>query len=132
MAPSSVLALRGITITAVDVEAMVEFYNTLFDADLQPFEGFGTLLYRGQMAGFPLLMCPNEILGIEADKNRIQLSLTVSNLEEMLQKTVAYGGAQIQPITEEPGRKLCGIADPDGNTIELEELAPTTKQGPTA
>lgn len=128
MQPSSVLALRGITIAAVNMPAMVDFYDTLFDADLEPFEGFGTVLYRGQMAGFPFLLCPNEILGIVADKNRIQLSFTVSDLEAMLELVAAHGGAQIQPISEQPGRKLCGIIDPDGNTIELEELTPAVSQ----
>lgn len=124
MQPSSVLALRGITIAALNMPAMVDFYDTLFEADLEPFEAFGTVLYRGQIAGFPFLLCPNEILGIEADKNRIQLSFTVGDLEGMLELVQAHGGAQIQPISEQPGRKLCGIIDPDGNTIELEELAP--------
>lgn len=128
MQPSSVLALRGVTIAAVNMPAMVDFYDTLFNADLEPFEGFGTVLYRGQMAGFPFLLCPNEILGIEADKNRIQLSFTVSDLEAMLVMVQAQGGAQIQPISEQPGRKLCGIIDPDGNTIELEELTPDQRQ----
>lgn len=124
MQPNAVLALKGITIAAVNVGAMVGFYNALFGAALQPFEGLGTVLYRGQLAGFPFLLCPNEILGIEADKNRIQLSFTVRDLKSALQKATEFGGAQIQPISEQPGRKLCGIVDPDGNTIELEELTP--------
>lgn len=124
MQPNAVLALRGITIAAVNVGAMVGFYNALFNASLQPFEGLGTVLYRGQLAGFPFLLCPNEILGIEADKNRIQLSFTVRDLETALQEVIEFGGAQIQPISEQPGRRLCGIIDPDGNTIELEELTP--------
>lgn len=123
MTSNSTLALRGITIAAVNVQAMVDFYNALFDAELEPFEGFGTILYGGQLAGLPFLLCPNEILGIEADKNRIQLSFTVSELETFVEEVLARGGAQIQPISEQPGRRLCGIADPDGNTIELEELA---------
>jgi len=130
MQSNAVLALRGITIAAVNVGAMVGFYNALFNAGLQPFEGLGTILYRGQMAGFPFLLCPNEILGIEADKNRIQLSFTVRDLEAALEMTAAYGGAQIQPISEQPGRRLCGIIDPDGNTIELEELAPSVGESP--
>lgn len=128
MQPSSVLALRGITIAALNMPAMVDFYDTLFDADLEPFEAFGTVLYRGLLAGFPFLLCPNDILGIEADKNRIQLSFTVSDLEGMLELVHVHGGAQIQPISEQPGRRLCGIIDPDGNTIELEELTPGENQ----
>jgi predicted enzyme related to lactoylglutathione lyase len=122
MTSDSVVALKGITIAVVNVEAMVAFYNAVFDAQLEAFEGFGTTLYGGQLAGLPFLLCPNEILGIEADKNRIQLSFAVDDLDEMLAVMDAYGGAQIQPISEQPGRRLCGIVDPDGNTIELEEL----------
>ena len=122
MQSSAVLGLRGITIAAVNVEAMVSFYNALFDTELEPFEGFGTILYGGQLAGLPFLLCPNEILDIEADKNRIQLSFTVEDIEAFVEGVLAHGGAQIQPLSEQPGRILCGIADPDGNTIDLEEL----------
>lgn len=124
MPENAVLALKGITIAAVNVSEMVTFYNALFGAGLQPFEGFGTTLYRGQIAGFPFLLCPNEILGIEADKNRIQLSFTVGDLDTALEVMAANGGMQIQPISDQPDRRLCGIIDPDGNTIELEELTP--------
>lgn len=122
MTSDSVVALKGITIAVVNVEAMVAFYNVVFDAQLEAFEGFGTTLYGGQLVGLPFLLCPNDILGIEADKNRIQLSFTVGDLDEVLAIMDAYGGAQIQPISEQPGRRLVGIVDPDGNTIELEEL----------
>lgn len=123
--PKPIVALKAITIAAVNVGAMVNFYNTVFDAALQPFEALGTILYRGQVAGFPFLLCPNEILGIDADKNRIQLSFTVRDLQDALALTVQGGGEQIQPVSEQPGRLLCGIADPDGNTIEQEELTAT-------
>ena len=121
MQPQAV-ALRGITIAAENVGAMVQFYNRLFDANLEPFEGFGTILYGGQLAGLAFLLCPNEILGIQADKNRVQLSFMVSDLAAAIAMAEANGGARIQPISEQPGRRLCGIVDPDGNTIELEEL----------
>ncbi len=101
---------------------MVHFYNSVFAADLQPFEALGTTLYRGQIAGLRLIFCPNDLLNIQAEKNRQQLSLAVDDLDELLRLALTNGGSQTHEISEGPTGRACGIADPDGNTIELTEV----------
>lgn len=119
----SSIQLQGITIAAVNVEAMANFYNHVFDAGLEPFAAFGTTLYRGQLAGLRLVFCPNDFLGIQADKNRQQLTFTVPDVEAIIQAAVDAGGRQVGELSHSEGQKVGSIADPDGNTIELMEAA---------
>lgn len=117
------MQLAGFTIAAVDMEAMVHFYNGVFAADLQPVEAFGTVLYRGALADHMLTLCPNTLLEIKAEKNRIQLSLYVETLDETLDAVASHGGTLLQPPTATQTGRTCGITDPDGNSIELTERA---------
>ena len=118
MSPSSI-QLQAITIAAVNVEAMVNFYNHVFDSGLEPFAAFGTTLYRGQLAGLRLVFCPNEFLGIQADKNRQQLTFAVPDVEAIVRTAVDAGGWQVGELSQSAGQKVGSIVDPDGNTIEL-------------
>ncbi|MCB0064181.1 MAG: hypothetical protein KDE19_18790 [Caldilineaceae bacterium] len=52
------MKLKGFTIAAVNVTAMVHFYNKVFAAKLKPVDAFGTVLYRGELAGYALSVCP--------------------------------------------------------------------------
>ena len=115
------MELTKITIAPVNVENMVIFYDAVFDTQLKPFEAMGTTLYNGQLAGIPLLFCPNEILDIKAEKNRQQLSFSTSDFDGVVQKALASGGAMLGDIQEGPQGRACGITDPDGNSIELVE-----------
>lgn len=118
------MQLKGFTIAAVDMDTMVRFYNVVFTADLQPFDAFGTVLYGGELAGYPLTFCPNSLLQIKADKNRVQLSVYVDDLDATLTAVTTHGGTQLQtPATTQEGRS-CGVTDPDGNSIELTERIP--------
>ena len=117
------IQLQGITISAVNVEAMVNFYNQVFDAGLEPFAAFGTTLYRGQLAGLRLVFCPNDFLGIQAEKNRQQLTFSVPHVEATIKTAVDAGGRQVGEVSQSPDQKVGSIADPDGNTIELVEAS---------
>lgn len=113
--------LEGITIAPVAVAPMVAFYNAVFDANLTPFAAFGTTLYQGQLAGLRLLFCPNDFLQIQAEKNRQQFSFVVSDIGAMVETAVCHGGTLTQPISQTANGQYAGIADPDGNTIELRQ-----------
>ncbi len=78
------IKLKKITIAPVKIKRMVQFYNGVFKSKLEPFEALGTFLYRGRIADKELLLCPNEILGIVAEKNRQQFSFEVDDIEEIV------------------------------------------------
>lgn len=107
--------LTGVTIAATHVEAMRRFYDAVFAANLEPFEAYGTTLYRGEVADLALVLCPNDLLQIEAQKNRQQLRFAVDDVAAVVATAVAHGGSLIGKTTPE----AAGIVDPDGNSIEL-------------
>jgi predicted enzyme related to lactoylglutathione lyase len=110
--------LAGVTIAATHIAQMCRFYDAVFAANLQPFDAYGTTLYRGNVADVALVLCPNDLLQIEAQKNRQQLRFAVDNIEVVVATAVTHGGKPIGEITPNAG----GIVDPDGNSIELVRL----------
>ncbi|MBS4196853.1 VOC family protein [Lederbergia citri] len=115
-------AISQITIAYNQENEMVDFYNHLFNADLKPLKAGDFIFYKGKIGEIGLLFCPNEMLGIKAEKNNIQFTVQVPNLEEILSKVSQYGGKQIQEINREESKSSVGISDPDGNSIELLEI----------
>lgn len=116
------MQLSKITIATINTTAMVAFYNDVFSADLQSFRAFGTTLYRGRIAGLDLMLCPNDVVGIQAEKNRQQFRFTVLNLESVAKRIVANGGSLDSDIQRsDDGSFYVAGRDPDGNTIEFEQ-----------
>ena len=114
------MLLDKLTIAVTDGPAMVAFYNAVFDAKLQAIEG--TPFHIGEIAGVALMFCPNDILEIEADKNRIQLRFTVDDIERVVQLAEANGGRAYGDRHDDEVAILWGISDPDGNSIELRQV----------
>lgn len=116
------MKIERITLAVNDMEKMIAFYNAAFDAELTSSQGFGGYTFaHGQLAGIPLMMCPNSLAGVVAEQNRHQFRFMVENLEQTLKLVTDSGGHQINPIQVENGRRVCGVRDPDGNSIELIE-----------
>ena len=117
------MKLKKIIIATVETDTMVEFYNGVFASALEPFEAMGTVLHRGQLAEIDLLFCPNEVLGIRAEKNRQQLSFVVEDLEVDVEQVQRFGGEKVGKIQNSSDGRVCGVIDPDGNTIEFIEAS---------
>lgn len=116
MADSSV-QLSQITLATTRTPEMVKFYDTLFSTALQARDVYGTTLYRGSLAGIPLIICPNEIAGVEAEQSRHQLALRVVDLSSLLQNVERAGGVIETPAADSLTSAI--LRDPDGNTIEV-------------
>ena len=123
MTDSPRFTLSRITIAANNIVQMAAFYNAVFDANLTPFEAYGTTFFRGELQGYSLVLAPNEMIRIEADKNRIQFDFLVDNLREMVEDVLEAGGAFFREsgIVEDDGRSVASVVDPDGNTLVLIE-----------
>lgn len=115
-------AISQITIAYNQENEMVAFYNQLLNTELRPFKAGDFIFYKGKIGEIGLLFCPNEMLGIKAEKNNIQFTIQVPNLEEILPKVSQYGGKQIQEINRDESQSSVGISDPVGNSIELLEI----------
>ena len=111
------IQLTQMTLATTRTPEMVKFYNILFDTALQAREVYGTTLYRGSLAGIPLIVCPNEIAGVQAEQSRHQLAFRVVDLSDLLQKVESAGRVIETQVTDSLTRAI--LRDPDGNTIEV-------------
>ena len=68
-----------------------------------------------------LMFCPNDIAQVEAKKNRTQFGFLVDDVEAVVASARAHGGAAFGERQDNDGVIAWGIADPDGNSIELVE-----------
>lgn len=114
------MEIDRITIAITKMDAMVAFYNGLFDAGLQPLEPMnGFQFYRGKLAGIDLLFCPNEIAEVVAERNRHQFRFVVNDVDALRLKAVQLGGSTLDDESVTPTTKSGSVSDPEGNTIEL-------------
>jgi len=115
--PEFLVQLTQMTLATTRTSEMVKFYNSLFGTELQPTEAYGTTLYKGNLAGIPLVICPNEIAGVQAEQSRHQLAFRVADLAAILSRVKAAGGSIETQITDSLTQAI--LKDPDGNTIEI-------------
>jgi hypothetical protein len=90
--------LTQMTLATTRTLEMVKFYDSLFGTQLQATEAYGATLYNGTLAGIPLVICPNEIAGVQAEQSRHQLTLHVTDLAALL-KLVETSGGMIETST---------------------------------
>jgi predicted enzyme related to lactoylglutathione lyase len=115
--PESPIQLTQMTLATTRTYEMVRFYDTLFGTQLQAIVSYGTTLYHGTLAGIPLVICPNEIAGVEAKQSRHQLTLRVADLSGLLQIVEIAGGGIHTSAAESVVSAI--LRDPDDNTIEV-------------
>ena len=111
------MRLNGLTVAVTAMGPMVDFYNSVFAAELSPVPS--SPFFRGTLAGLEVLFCPNTIAEVKAEKNRIQLRIAVSNIHRVVGRALASGGGDYGDHQENETRIVHGISDPDGNSIEL-------------
>jgi catechol 2,3-dioxygenase-like lactoylglutathione lyase family enzyme len=115
--------LAQISLAAVRVEAMIDFYNGVLGAGLAPVEGYSDdeAMYRGTLAGVALLIVPNEIAGVTAEQGRHQLHLTVSDVAAAEALVQEFGGTVEEEVqgAENGADRTVVVRDPDGNTLVL-------------
>ena len=109
--------LTKMTLATTRTDEMVKFYDVLFDTQFQPREIQGVTFYNGRLGGIPILICPNEIAGVEAEQSRHQLAIQVADLQALLQKIESAGGSIETPVTEPMTMAI--LREPDGNTLEV-------------
>ncbi len=117
------MKLNGLTIAVTDMKRMIDFYNAVFDANLEPTVNIGDKqFYGGTLVGVQLTLCPNAIAQVVAEQNRQQFRFQVDDIELVMANGKANHGTEINPIDEYKGAKVASLADPDGNTIEFVQI----------
>ena len=111
------MKVERITIAMTNSDAMIEFYNQVFEANLKPVPE--SPFFSGRLGEFDVLFCPNSIANVKAEQNRQQFRFIVQDAGGLLEKAKRAGGrGDIQP-TE--GAIVVSLYDPDGNSMELVE-----------
>lgn len=116
--------IAKITIATTATQEMAAFYSSVFNSELSPVEAYGYTLYSGSFCGINLLICPNDLAGVNANQNRQQFDIEVSGIEKVLQKVEATGGNIKEALSITATHKIASVTDPDGNTIVfIEQLS---------
>jgi predicted enzyme related to lactoylglutathione lyase len=89
---TQVLEISNITIAIENIVQMVKFYETVFNCKFSKIDLYGTTLFSGNLVGTKILLCPNEIAGVKAEKNRHQFDFKVANINEVILLAKAAGG----------------------------------------
>ncbi len=109
--------LVKITLAATNVSEMVAFYNAVLNAGLVALETMPDF-YRGRLGSVTLIVCPNEVAGVDATQNRQQLCFAIDGLTSRVEAGLQNGGKLMSTNSNETHYYLI---DPDGNTLELME-----------
>ena len=117
MRMSLMVKISKMTFCAVDVPAMVTFYNAVLDADFTPLADNPPGFHQGAIAGIPTLLCPNSIAQVDARQNRQQFDFLVDDIEKTMQAVLGSGGRINEPITNQNGMLVGSAYDPDGNSL---------------
>lgn len=112
-----------LTLAATHIARMVAFYNAVLDARLEPFEAYGTTLFEGHLGGISFIICPNEVLGVRAENNRMKFEFFVTDIDSAVRAARRTGGDFYgqNHITTRHGIQVASLTDPDGNTLVLRE-----------
>ncbi|NJL57140.1 VOC family protein [bacterium] len=113
------MKLDQFTIAVTNMTTMVAFYNDVFEAGLTAIPN--SPFYVGQLTGFDLVFCPNNIAEVQAEKNRIQMRFNVEDVEVVVNRAKANGGGTYGDRHDTEAEIGWGIHDPDGNSIELRQ-----------
>jgi predicted enzyme related to lactoylglutathione lyase len=109
--------IQNITLAVTHLPEMIAFYDAVFHANLRQIGD--SPLYKGSFAGQELIVCPNDLAGVEAKQNRHQFRIAVPNLPALQQLVADSGGQVINHGKDADGKSLIGVRDPDGNTYEF-------------
>src|SRR5687767_3733338 len=111
-----------ITFAVTNIEAMVAFYNTVFDMSLEAIElAPDTIGYYGKLAGILTLLCPNSLARVDAQQNRHQFDFVVEDVEATLALALANGGTALGELQEHQGIRIASVYDPDGNSMVFKQ-----------
>jgi len=112
------IEFESILIAVENMNKMVIFYNTVFDADLQPSEPFADIkAFKGQLAGIELMLVPNSIAQVDAKRNRHQFQFIVDDVDSIMATALNNHGTLLDEAGQRGERVSGSVYDPDENSI---------------
>lgn len=114
--------ISGMTIAVQKMSETISFYQEVFNLSFSPVKKFGTVLYETKWGNLHIQFCPAEIAHNNAQQNRHQLNVDVTDLDYTLYLVKRYGGEVMGDIVRENGVDQAGIYDPDNNSLVLRKV----------
>ncbi|WP_444944830.1 VOC family protein [Microbulbifer sp. ZKSA006] len=111
----------GAIIYARNIQSLSRFYLKLFE--LSVLHETDELVSLGG-DGFNIVVHTPPIELPERNFNTVKVFMGVDSLEDIKNRVVALGGSTLEGEWSNPVFKLCNIADPEGNHIQLREFTP--------
>lgn len=108
-------------ILTTDLERLVRFYTTLFDAvPVARVPSDGPASYVGVRVGNSTLGLATSADAASGGTARILLSAHVDSVDDLLEHVEDAGGSVLGPPRDMPwGQRVAHLRDPDGNTVNL-------------
>lgn len=113
--------IKGITVAITNMDAMLDFYSSVFGTEFKALDQYGSTLYSGTWGGMDILFCPATVAGNTAVQNRHQFDVLVNDVNEFLGLALSHGAQQMGEVSETGNGKTVGIYDPDGNSMVIIE-----------
>jgi len=112
--------IRPIIVTA-DLDRLLAFYTGLLGAqEVMRFPDDGPVFYVGLVLGDSELGLSSDASVVAGDPGRMLLSIDVPDVDALLPRVTALGGAAPGPANDMPwGQRVAHISDPDGNVVNL-------------
>ncbi len=107
------------TLASDHVEDSVAFYQEAFGASFAGIDIGDDVIYRGEIAGLGMVICPATLASVVANRSRHQLQFQVDDVSAFVERSVASGGRIHTPLQDQNGRAYAVVCDPDNNTIEF-------------
>lgn len=113
--------MEAMVVSAVNTEAMAEFYRGVFEIAFDQQEMDGHVIYSGSAFGMEFTLVPAELTGVDAPSNPTHYDIYVSDLEEAIRRVEAHGGSTNGQLGEDDTTRAIGIFDPDGNFMVFKQ-----------
>ncbi len=108
-----------ITMAVGDMAAVKQFYADVFNLSFTSLQLAGRELFSARLGAMELLLCPKDLIGIEANVNTVQLRFVVDDVQGAFERGVKHGVVVINDVSLHEGRSHASLRDPDGNSLEL-------------
>lgn len=114
--PESPFKLSRVALAATNIEAVVNFYQNVFQTTFNAIEMGGMKLYTGPMLGMEIIIAPNEIAGVDAHQSRHQFEVFTTDMNGVIERTLASGGSIRDETPSPESTRVITVVDPDDNT----------------
>ena len=108
-----------ITLAVNKMQEMMTFYSAIFEVAFKPVELAGRQLHQAQLGDMELLLCPNDLAGVDADINTVQLRFVIKDVGTAYERGLKNGGKTLTEVQEIEGNVHASLRDPDGNSLEI-------------